>query len=173
MIYLLLAIEFFKIGIFSFGGGYATIPFLYHIADTMGWYTSHELTQMIAVASITPGPVGLNIATYAGIKTAGIMGAALATASEVLPSLILVIVASKILKKYSNSKYTKAVITTLKPVCCGLLSAVFIKLAIISINSLANTILLIILILLSIRLKKSPLFYITLSAIFGIITVLL
>ena len=69
MILLLLAFEFFKIGLFSFGGGYATIPFLYHISTEYAWYSANELTRMIAVASITPGPVGINVATYAGLKT--------------------------------------------------------------------------------------------------------
>ena len=63
MIYLLLINEFFKIGLFSFGGGYATLPFLYYISATYSWYSPAELTQMTAVASITPGPVGINVAT--------------------------------------------------------------------------------------------------------------
>ena len=67
MICLHLFIEFFKIGIFSFGGGYATIPFLYHISQVYNWYSIDELTQMVAVASITPGPVGINVAVYAEI----------------------------------------------------------------------------------------------------------
>ena len=74
MIYLQLAIEFFKIGVLSFGGGYATIPFLYHLSQEYCWYSIEELTNMIAVASITPGPVGINVATYAGLKTSGILG---------------------------------------------------------------------------------------------------
>ena len=113
MIYLLLISEFFKIGLFSFGGGYATIPFLYHIAITYGWYTPTELTQMTAVASITPGPVGINVATYAGLKTAGLLGSFAATISEMLPSLLLVLFVAKLLtdKKvklpmYYNAKKT-------------------------------------------------------------------
>ena len=90
MIYINLIIEFFKIGLFSFGGGYATIPFLYHISETFKWYTFEELTQMIALASVTPGPIGINVATYAGLKTGGIFGALLATISEMLPSLIMI-----------------------------------------------------------------------------------
>ena len=88
MIYLKLFLEFFHIGLFSFGGGYATIPFLYHIADVQKWYTTKQLSDMIAVSSITPGPVGVNVATFAGFKTAGILGAAMATASVILLSLI-------------------------------------------------------------------------------------
>ena len=87
MIYLQLVLEFFKIGLFSFGGGYAAIPILYHISEVYKWYSLDELTQMVAVASITPGPVGINVATYAGLKSAGILGSLLATTSEMLPSL--------------------------------------------------------------------------------------
>ena len=91
MIYLQLAFEFFKIGLFSFGGGYATIPFLYHISQEFGWYSLDELAQMTAVASITPGPVGINVATYAGLKTAGVLGSLSATLFEMLPSFVLVL----------------------------------------------------------------------------------
>ena len=90
MIYLQLVFEFFKIGLFSFGGGYATIPFLYHISKEFGWYTFDELTQMTAVASITPGPVGVNVATFAGFTTSGVLGALLATTAVILPSFIIV-----------------------------------------------------------------------------------
>ena len=86
MIYIHLFAEFFKIGLFSFGGGYATIPFLYHISQVYNWYSLDELTQMVAVASITPGPVGINVATYAGLKSAGLLGSALATGAEMLPA---------------------------------------------------------------------------------------
>ncbi|MBR6126701.1 chromate transporter, partial [bacterium] len=94
MIYLQLFYEFFKIGLFSFGGGYATIPFLFHISEVYNWYSLQELSQITAVASVTPGPVGINAATYAGLKTAGLFGAFVATFAEVLPSLILVIFVS-------------------------------------------------------------------------------
>ena len=92
MIYFQIIYEFFKIGLFSFGGGYATIPFLYHISEQYNWYSLEELKQMVAVASITPGPVGINVATYAGLKTAGVFGALSATIFEMLPSLILVLI---------------------------------------------------------------------------------
>ena len=97
MIYLKLFIEFFHIGLFSFGGGYATLPFLYHIADVQKWYTTKQLADMIAVSSITPGPIGVNVATFAGFTTAGIAGAAIATCAVILPSLVLIIIISKFL----------------------------------------------------------------------------
>ena len=168
MIYLQLALESLKIGLFSFGGGYATIPFLFHISEEFGWYTLDELTQMTAVASITPGPVGINVATYAGLKTAGILGALIATISEMLPSLILVIIVAKLLKKFSDNFFVKSIITTLKPISCALLASVAIGLLKPEINDVKAMILLAILLLLSWKSKKDPLFYILISALVGV-----
>ena len=168
MIYLQLAFEFLKIGLFSFGGGYATIPFLYHISQEYNWYTLDELTQMTAVASITPGPVGINAATYAGLKTAGILGSVIATISEMLPSLILVLILSKILKKFNDNFYVKTVIKTLKPVSCALLCSVAIGLIKPVSQDIKALILLGVLLILSWKSKKDPLFYIIISALVGL-----
>ena len=102
MIYFLLFTEFFKIGIFSLGGGYATLPFLYHMSETYHWFSADELSRMLAISSITPGPVGLNVATFAGYKTGGILGSVDATMAIMIPSFIIVIFISKKLKKYRN-----------------------------------------------------------------------
>ena len=168
MIYLQLAFEFLKIGLFSFGGGYATIPFLYHISQEFHWYSLEELTQMTAIASITPGPVGINVATYAGLKTAGIWGALIATISEMLPSLILVLIIAKVLKKYSDNFYVKSIIETLKPISCALLTSVVIGLIKPEIQDFKAMLLLGILLLLSWKSKKDPLFYILISALVGL-----
>ena len=90
MLYLKLFWEFFYIGIFSFGGGYATLPFLYDIVDKYHWYTTKQLSDMIALASVTPGPVGINVATFAGFQTSSVFGALVATCAIVLPSYIIV-----------------------------------------------------------------------------------
>ena len=169
MIYLQLFFEFFKIGLFSFGGGYATIPFLYHISQMYNWYSIDELTQMTAVASITPGPVGINVATYAGLKSAGILGSLLATTAEMLPSLFLVIVVSKLLKKFSDNFYVKTIIETLKPISCALLVSVAIGLIKPELTELKSLVLLAILLLLSWKTKKDPLFYIAFSALAGLL----
>lgn len=168
MIYLQLFFEFFKIGLFSFGGGYATIPFLYHISQTYNWYSLEELTQMVAVASITPGPVGINVATYAGLKSVGILGSALATTAEILPSLFLVIIVSKLLKKFSDNFYVKSTIETLKPVSCALLTSVAIGLLKPELKDVKAMILLAVLILISWKSKRDPLFYILISAVIGV-----
>lgn len=170
MIYLQLTIEFFKIGIFSFGGGYATIPFLFHISETYGWYSLAELAQITAVAAITPGPVGINAATYAGMKTAGIFGAVLATASEVVPSLFIVILVSKLLKKYNDNFYVKTTLDTMKPVGCALLISVATGLIKPETDNINGMILLAVLLLMSWKSKKDTLFYILISAIAGIVT---
>ncbi len=169
MIYLQLVLEFFKIGLFSFGGGYATIPFLYHISEVYKWYSLDELTQMVAVASITPGPVGINVATYAGLKSAGILGSLLATTSEMLPSLFLVIIVSKLLRKFSDNFYVKSIIETLKPISCALLTAVAIGLLKPSLGDIKAMILLTVLLIISWKSKKDPLFYILFSALIGVI----
>lgn len=172
MIFLQLFLEFFKIGLFSFGGGYATIPFLYHISEVYNWYSLNELTQMVAVASITPGPVGINVATYAGLKSAGVLGSALATTAEMLPSLFLVIIVSKLLKKFSDNFYVKSIIETLKPVSCALLTSVAIGLLRPEIKDIKAMILLGVLILLSWKSKRDPLYYILISAVAGVLLVL-
>lgn len=168
MIYLQLFFEFFKIGLFSFGGGYATIPFLYHISEVYHWYSLDELTQMVAVASITPGPVGINVATYAGLKSAGILGSALATTAEMLPSLFLVIIVSKLLRKFSDNFYVKSAIETLKPISCALLTSVAIGLLKPEIKDIKSMILLGVLLLISWKSKKDPLFYIIIAGIAGV-----
>ena len=167
MIYLNLVYEFFKIGVFSFGGGYATIPFLYNISEVYGWYTIKELTNMVAIASMTPGPVGINVATFAGLKTAGLSGSALATISEMIPSFILVIIISKILHKFRESFFVKSLIETLKPISCALLLAVSIGLLKPQITDIKAMILLAVLLLISMKSKKSPLFYMLIAGCTG------
>lgn len=172
IIFTYLVQEFFKIGLFSFGGGYATIPFLYQIAETYGWYTVQELAQMTAVASITPGPVGINVATYAGLKTAGIIGSAVATISEMLPSLFLVIIVSKLLRRFYDNFYVKSVIETLKPISCALLASVAVGLLKPELGDIKALILLGVLLILSWKSKKNPIFYMLISSIAGIVLAL-
>lgn len=167
MIYIKLFLEFFHIGLFSFGGGYATLPFLYHIADVQKWYTAKQLSDMIAISSITPGPVGVNVATFAGFATSGILGAFVATASVILPSLIIVIVISKLLEQFKHNKYVQSVIYTLKPAGCGLLAAVGVDMFVNNIN-LFGMILLAGLFAASLTEKRDPLFYLAVSAVVGL-----
>ena len=168
LIYLKLFLEFFHIGLFSFGGGYATLPFLYHIADVQKWYTTKQLTDMIALSSITPGPVGVNVATFAGFVTSGVGGALVATTSVILPSFILAVIISKLLEQFKHNKYVRSVIYTLKPTGCGLLAAVGVDMFINNVN-IFGIILLVGLFIASITEKRDPLFFLGVSALVGLI----
>ncbi|WP_434798546.1 chromate transporter [Terrisporobacter vanillatitrophus] len=123
MIYIQLFFEFFKTGLFAVGGGMATLPFLYDIADKTGWFTSGQLADMIAVSESTPGPIGVNMATYVGFTTAGIWGAIIATIGLVTPSIIIILIISYFLKSFRENKYVDAVFYGLRPASTGLISA--------------------------------------------------
>lgn len=168
MIYWNLFLQFFHIGLFSFGGGYATLPFLYHIAENQKWYTIKQLTDMIAISSITPGPVGVNVATFAGFTTSGILGALVATTSVILPSYLLVILISKFLEQFETNKNVRAAIYALKPAGCGLLAAVAVDMFVNNAN-LPGMFLLAILFYISIKQKHDPLFYLAISALVGLV----
>ena len=168
-LYFLLFWEFFQTGLFSFGGGYATIPFLYQIANEYGWYTCRQLTDMIAISMLTPGPVGINMATFAGFQTSGINGALIASVALILPSFFIVISVSKILDKFNDNFYVKAVISSLKPVGCGLLTVVGINLFKENITDLYALILLTAMFLMSFKFRKNPLYYFAIGAFAGII----
>lgn len=171
MIYFQLFKEFFKIGVFSFGGGFATLPFLYNIAERYHWYSVNELTQMLAISSITPGPVGLNMATYAGMQTHGILAATVASVAIILPSVFIVIGISKLLKKFSDNFYVRAAIYGLKPASCALIASVAIKLIKTSVTGVVEVIFLVGLLLIFLTRKHSPLFYLLLSALIGVLII--
>lgn len=126
MIYLLLFIQFFKTGLFSIGGGLATIPFLKEMAATYQWFSPNELTDMIAVSESTPGAIGVNMSTYAGFHAAGPLGALISTLGLVLPSIIVILVISNILNQFRNSKIIQNGFYGLRPASAGLvLGAMF------------------------------------------------
>lgn len=123
MIYLQLFFEFFKTGLFAIGGGMATLPFLYDMADKTGWFTSAQLADMIAISESTPGPIGVNMATYVGFTTAGIWGAIIATIGLITPSVIIIIIISYFLKSFRDNKYVDAAFYGLRPASTGLIAA--------------------------------------------------
>ena len=102
---LLMCLQFFKTGLFAIGGGLATIPFLYEISDYYGWFTHHDILNFIAVSEATPGPVGVNMATYAGYLSNGWYGAILSTFSLVLPSVIIILIVAKLLDKFQTNRF--------------------------------------------------------------------
>lgn len=164
-----LFLQFFHVGVFSFGGGYATLPFLYDIADKFHWYSAKQLTDMLAISSITPGPVGVNVATFAGFTTAGILGSLVATTAIILPSYVIVTIVFKVIDKFRTNRNIKGAIRGLKPAGCALLSAVGIKLLFTSNLHLLGTLILLGFLILSIKKKQDPLFYLGISAILGLI----
>ena len=92
MIYLRLFFEFCKVGLFSVGGGLATIPFLTDLGERTGWFTSAQLADMIAVSESTPGPMGVNMATYVGFTSGGVLGGIVATLGLIFPSLVIILI---------------------------------------------------------------------------------
>ena len=123
MLYLRLFYEFFKTGLFAVGGGMATLPFLYSMSDTTGWFTHAQLADMIAVSESTPGPIGVNMATYVGFTTAGIPGAVTATLGLVAPSIIIILIIAKVLAAFRQNKYVDAAFYGLRPCSVGLIAA--------------------------------------------------
>jgi len=126
MIYLSLFYEFFKIGLFAVGGGMATIPFLMELPEKYAWFTTSELVNMIAVSESTPGPIGINMATYAGYQAAGVLGAFTATLSLVTPAIIIIIIIAKFLENFSENPTVKAAFYGIRPTVAALIGyAVF------------------------------------------------
>lgn len=123
MIYLQLFFEFFKTGLFAVGGGMATLPFLYDMAEKTNWFTSGQLADMIAVSESTPGPIGVNMATYVGFTTAGFWGGLIATLALVTPSVIIIVIISYFLKAFRKNKYVDAAFYGLRPASTGLIAA--------------------------------------------------
>lgn len=133
MIFLTLFYEFFKTGLFAIGGGLATIPFLREIARVYPWFTEGELADMIAISESTPGPIGINMSTYAGFKAAGAIGGIVATLSLVLPSVIVICLVSGFLKRFRESRLVKGVFYGIRPASVGLIGASILSVLYISV----------------------------------------
>jgi len=188
MIYLQLFWEFFQTGLFAVGGGMATIPFLYNISDKTGWFTHQDLANMIAVGESTPGPIGVNMATYVGYVTGmklgsignAILGAVTATLGLVLPSLIVILIVAATLKRFKDSPLVKRVFYGLRPASTGLIAAAGISVAVSNLFNVAGAavnykgwILAAVLWLLTNKVKKTkklhPIVFIGASALVGIL----
>lgn len=131
MIFLKLFWEFFKTGLFAVGGGMATIPFLYDMSDATGWFTHNDLANMIAVGESTPGPIGVNMATYVGFltgsqaggTTGALLGATIATLGLVTPSIIVILIVAAVLKSFRDNRYVNSAFYGLRPASTGLIAA--------------------------------------------------
>lgn len=124
MLYLQLYFEFFKTGLFAVGGGMATLPFLYDISDKTNWFTHAQLADMIAVSESTPGPIGVNMATYVGYLTGGgALGAIVATLGLITPCVIIILIVAAFLKAFRDSKYVAGAFYGLRPASTALITA--------------------------------------------------
>ncbi len=126
MKYLLLMFEFFKTGLFAVGGGLATLPFLSQIGEKYGWFTQEELANMLAVSESTPGPIGVNMATYVGNVSGGVFGGFLTTLALVLPSYLVILMVSKMLNRFRDNRYVQGAMSTLRPASVGMVAAAVI-----------------------------------------------
>ena len=175
---------FAKIGLFAIGGGLATLPFLQELVETKGWYTTEMLANMIAVSESTPGPIGINMATYAGFHAGGIVGGIVATLSLVLPSIVICILVAKVLDRFNDNKYVQSVFSIIKPVVVGLIGAAgyqIFKISVLrmelyqetglmsSILSWKAAILFVALFILVMKWKKHPIVFIAIGAVAGIV----
>ena len=115
--------EFLKIGLFAVGGGMATLPFLYDLSDKTGWFTYSQIADMLAVSESTPGPVGINMATYVGYEVGGLAGAVLATLGTILPGVVLVLIIVRFLERFRGNRYVEAAFYGLRPASTALIAA--------------------------------------------------
>ncbi len=176
--------EFFKTGLFSIGGGLATLPFLYEISDKTNWFTHSDVADMIAISESTPGALGINMSTYAGYITSGILGGIYATLMLVLPSVIIIVIIANFLEKFRDSKLVQKAFYGLRPASIALITVAGInvaKTAIINIpafqasHSLGDLllpkqiILGVAIFLAGKKLKLHPVFYIAIAAAIGVL----
>lgn len=182
--FLRLFLEFFKTGLFSVGGGLATLPFLYEISDSTGWFTHEDIADMIAISESTPGAIGINMSTYAGYKTAGIAGGIVASLALALPSFIVIMIIAAFLDRFRESRYVNAAFYGLRPASIAMISAAginVVRIALINIPSFLESrnlfnliiwkaaIFAVILFFGRKKLKLHPVLFIAFSAVIGII----
>ena len=127
MIYIILFLEFFKVGLFTIGGGLASLPFLYELAEKYTWFDKSANADMVAISQSTPGPIGINMATYAGYQAAGILGGLVATVGIVMPSFIIIIIIAHYLKAFKDSNIVKSIFKVLRPAVAGLIAVAFFE----------------------------------------------
>ncbi len=183
MIYLRLFFEFFKTGLFSVGGGLATLPFLYEMSTKTGWFTTADIADMIAVSESTPGPIGINMSTYAGFTTGGVLGGVAASIGLSVPSVIIILIIAKFLEKFRNNRFVEGAFYGLRPASIAMITAAGLnvaRVALVNMDALAagnygefflwKAILLGIAIFIGQRkLKWSPVIFIAIAAVVGIV----
>lgn len=161
MIYLTLFLTFFKIGLFTIGGGYAMLPLIQEEVADHGWLAQEQLINFVAVSESTPGPFAINIATYVGNQMGGIFGGVCATLGVVLPSFIVILIVAQIFDKFQKSKIMQGCMAGLKPAVIGLIGSAMLSMAqtVFFINGVSFSVL------------KTPAFYVSL-VLFAVMSVL-
>ena len=171
---LLLVLEFLKIGIFAFGGGYATLPYLYELARNYHWFSLADLSNFIAVSAVTPGPIGVNMAAFAGYFSSGVFGAILAALAVVAPSAVLILLLNHFIPDLTEHKVMKRLFYGLIPCALALIFAATLRLgknALFGFDSLTTAVwgwlLFLALLFSSFRWKLNPLWMLLIGAIVG------
>jgi len=168
-----LFLEFFKIGLFAIGGGLATFPFLYDLSTKTNWFLTSDISNMIAISESTPGPLGVNMATYAGFLTSGILGGIIATLGLVTPSVIIIVIVSKFLEKFSQNTLVKKIFYGLRAGVIALILLAgldILKETLITANfslKIFETILFLVFLITLQKTKLHPIFLILISGIIG------
>lgn len=139
MIHLRLFWEFLKIGLFTFGGGMATVPFLQDLGERTGWFTQAQLADMIAVSESTPGPIGINMATYVGFTSGGFIGSVVATVSVIIPGFLCILILARLLDKFRDSVYSQRLFYGLRTASAGLISSALYAIVVISLINTGST----------------------------------
>ena len=125
---LLLFWTFFKIGLFTIGGGYAMIPMIESEVIAKGWLTETELVNFLAISESTPGPFAINMATFVGVNEYGILGGIFTTLGVITPSIIIIIIIYKVYEKFIKNKYVQAAMNGIKAVVCGMIFMIALEL---------------------------------------------
>lgn len=168
--YIYLMFEFLKTGLFAIGGGLATLPFLREMTMHYPWFTMEDLLDMIAVSESTPGPIGVNMATFAGFNAGGVLGALVATLSLIFPSIIITIIIASFMERFQESVLIQRGFYLLRAATAGLIAGAIFEVIVISLNRLASLIMFGVLILLIRKFPKiHPIAFIVVSAFLGII----
>lgn len=129
MIYLRLFLEFCRVGLFSVGGGLATIPFLTDLGERTGWFTPGQLADMIAISESTPGPMGVNMATYVGFTSGGVLGGVVSTLGLVFPSIVIILIIAQFLQRFRQSKVVDGVFYGLRAASVALITSAMLQVA--------------------------------------------
>lgn len=184
MMWLSMFWEFFKAGLFAVGGGLATLPFLYDISERTGWFTAEDIANMIAISESTPGPLGVNMATYAGFQALGIPGGVFTTLALSAPALIVITAIYAVLSKFRESEAVARIFYGLRPASTALIAAAGLGVAKVSLLNMdlykttgtllqlvnwPSLILAVVIFIVLKKFKKHPIWYIAVSAVAGIV----